>query len=502
MTTADPQLVAGRYQVQAPLGEGGMGRVWLARDVVLDREVAVKEVVLPDDLTESERDAMQGRTLQEARAAARLAHPNVARVFDVFEDDGRPWIVMEHVPSRTLQDVMDAEGPLDPKRVAEIGLQVLAALQAAHRAGVRHRDVKPSNVLLADNGRVVLTDFGIATIEGDSNITGSGLVLGSPQFMAPERALRGGSPPESDLWSLGATLYAAVEGRPPYQRPSAVGTLMALASEDPEPPHRAGALRPVLEGLLRKDPDERIDADEAGRRLRKAAGRSRPRRRSRVWLLTLAVVLLAVAGGLTAFALRSDKPASPAALPTTAPVTTAPVTTAPVTTAPATSAPATKAPVTEATKATTGSLPALPAGWEDYHDRTGFSVYVPQGWTKSLKGSMVYFRHDGRVLGIDQTTKPNMNPVGDWQGKAEYRVGRGDFPGYDEIRIKPVSYFKKAADWEFTFDGSGTRQHVNNRGLVVNNHQAYGIYWQTTDADWTKAYPDLQLIFSSFRPTA
>ncbi|MFD0525953.1 hypothetical protein [Paractinoplanes durhamensis] len=115
---------------------------------------------------------------------------------------------------------------------------------------------------------------------------------------------------------------------------------------------------------------------------------------------------------------------------------------------------------------------------------------------------MVYFRHDGRVLGIDQTTKPNMNPVGDWQGKAEYRVGRGDFPGYDEIRIKPVSYFKKAADWEFTFDGSGTRQHVNNRGLVVNNHQAYGIYWQTTDADWTKAYPDLQLIFSSFRPTA
>ncbi|WP_455430573.1 serine/threonine-protein kinase [Paractinoplanes durhamensis] len=191
MTTADPQLVAGRYQVQAPLGEGGMGRVWLARDVVLDREVAVKEVVLPDDLTESERDAMQGRTLQEARAAARLAHPNVARVFDVFEDDGRPWIVMEHVPSRTLQDVMDAEGPLDPKRVAEIGLQVLAALQAAHRAGVRHRDVKPSNVLLADNGRVVLTDFGIATIEGDSNITGSGLVLGSPQFMAPERALRG-----------------------------------------------------------------------------------------------------------------------------------------------------------------------------------------------------------------------------------------------------------------------------------------------------------------------
>jgi hypothetical protein len=147
-----------------------------------------------------------------------------------------------------------------------------------------------------------------------------------------------------------------------------------------------------------------------------------------------------------------------------------------------------------------GPRPALPSGWVDYHDPTGFSVYVPKGWTKSQTGTIVYFRGQGRVLGIDQTVHPNMNPVADWRGKADYRVARGDFPGYHEIHIQPVNYFQKAADWEFTFNGSTARQHVNNRGLVVNSHQAYGIYWQTPDSQWQAAYPDLQLIFNSFRP--
>jgi len=144
--------------------------------------------------------------------------------------------------------------------------------------------------------------------------------------------------------------------------------------------------------------------------------------------------------------------------------------------------------------------PTLPAGWIDYHDPTGFSVYVPKGWTTSRKGSIVYFRGAGRVLGIDQTTHPNMNPVADWREQATYRVAHGDFPGYREIHIKPVEYFVTAADWEFTFDGSRARQHVNNRGVVVNGHQAYGFYWQTPDAQWADAYPDLQLVFKSFRP--
>jgi serine/threonine protein kinase len=535
MTVVGSGLLAGRYRVAELLGQGGMGRVWLAHDVVLDRDVAVKEFVLPADLPAGEREAFQRRTLREAQAAARLTHPNVAQVFDVFEVDGQPWIVLEHVPSRTLQQVVDAEGPLEPKRVAGIGLDVLDALRAAHRAGVLHRDVKPSNVLLTEAGRVVLTDFGIATIEGDASVTSSGQVLGSPQFMAPERALRGVSLPASDLWSLGATLYATVEGRPPYSRPSAIGTLMALAAEEPEPPRRAGALGPVLEGLLRKDPEKRIDAEETRRRLRKAAGRRRPvpapraarepappaesatavasaesvaasaprfvagshRRQWIIVLVVAALLVLAGSGVLIATKFRERGSGSVASGPSTgvspssAPVTTsaAPTPAASASVKPSATSPSGKA-----------SRPALPSGWTDYRDRTGFSVYVPQGWKRSQDGSIVYFRSAGRVLGIDQTTHPNMNPVADWQGKADYRVAHGDFPGYHKIRITAVSYYVKAADWEFTFDGSSARQHVNNRGLVVNAHQAYGIYWQAPDAQWDAAYAQLQLVFKSFRP--
>src|SRR3954454_3292889 len=254
MTTAEPGLLAGRYRVTESLGQGGMGRVWRARDVVLDRDVAVKEVVLPADLVAHERDALRRRTLREARAAARLTHPNVAQVYDVFEADGHPWIVLEHVPSRSLQEVLAADGPLEPRRVAEIGLAVLAALEAAHRAGVWHRDVKPANVLLAGDGRVVLTDFGIATIEGDPSLTTSGTLLGSPAFIAPERVQGRGAGTESDLWSLGATLYTAVEGRPPYDRGAPLPTLAAAVTEEPDPARLAGPLWPALEGLLRKNP--------------------------------------------------------------------------------------------------------------------------------------------------------------------------------------------------------------------------------------------------------
>jgi serine/threonine protein kinase len=177
MTVGRPP-VAGRYRLNEVLGVGGMGCVWMARDDILDRDVAIKEIVLPADLIAAERDAVQRRTLREARAAARLSHPHVAQVYDVFEADGRTWIVMEYVSSRSLQEVVRADGPLEPPRVAQIGLELLAALDAAHRAGVRHRDVKPANVLLARDGRVVLTDFGIASIEGDSIVTSSELVLG------------------------------------------------------------------------------------------------------------------------------------------------------------------------------------------------------------------------------------------------------------------------------------------------------------------------------------
>ncbi|GAB3851040.1 hypothetical protein GCM10029963_38170 [Micromonospora andamanensis] len=268
-----PQLVADRYRLISPLGQGGMGRVWRARDEVLHRDVAIKELVPPPGLTSDERREMRERSLREARAIARLNNINVVRIFDVLRTDGDPWIVMEYVASRSLQDTIAEDGPVSPARAVEIGLGVLNALKAAHKAGIMHRDVKPGNVLLGTDGRVVLTDFGLATIPGDPNVTRTGMVLGSPAYIAPERARDGTFGPEADLWSLGATLYAAVEGKSPYARPSAISTLAALATEPVPPARNAGPLKQVLAGLLRKDPQERITAESAERMLRRASGR-------------------------------------------------------------------------------------------------------------------------------------------------------------------------------------------------------------------------------------
>ncbi|WKU07327.1 serine/threonine-protein kinase [Micromonospora sp. HUAS LYJ1] len=270
-------VIAGRYRLLNLVGRGGMGRVWLARDEVLHREVAIKEVVPPAWLADDERDEVQLRTLREARTAARLNHPNVVRVYDVVQVEERPWIVMEYVLSRSLQTVLDTTGPVEPVRAAEIGLALLSALRAAHSAGVLHRDVKPQNVLVADDGRVMLTDFGLATFDGgDGLMTRPGMVLGSPQFVAPERAADGVSSVEADLWSLGATLHAAVEGRSPYARSTAMATLAALATSPPDPAPHAGPLRPVLDGLLTRDPRHRIRHDEAARRLEEVT-RATPR---------------------------------------------------------------------------------------------------------------------------------------------------------------------------------------------------------------------------------
>ncbi|MBN1174727.1 MAG: serine/threonine protein kinase [Micromonosporaceae bacterium] len=251
-----------------------MGRVWLAHDVKLDRRVAVKEIIPPQGLSDRERTEIRLRTLREARTAASLSHPNVVRVFDTMNIDDQPWIVMEYVLSRSLQEVIDADGPMSPFRAADIGLAVLAALRTAHKAGVLHRDVKPGNVLLADDGRVVLTDFGLATFDGDPQVTRTGMILGSPQYIAPERASQGLSLPESDLWSFGATLYAAVEGRAPYARANAMATLTALMTEEPDAAPHAGPLAPALEALLRKDPARRPSAETVERLLRRVIARS------------------------------------------------------------------------------------------------------------------------------------------------------------------------------------------------------------------------------------
>ncbi|MFI1961589.1 serine/threonine-protein kinase [Streptomyces althioticus] len=270
------RVIAGRYRLLSPLGEGGMGTVWRARDEVLHREVAVKEVRAPAGLPASDVERMYARLEREAWAAARIADRGVVTVYDVAAEDGRPWIVMELVRGLSLAEVLDAEGPMTPQRAARVGAEVLAALRAAHAAGVLHRDVKPANVLIANDGRVVLTDFGIAMVEGSSALTMTGEVVGSPEFLAPERALGRTPGPESDLWSLGVLLYAAVEGHSPFRQDTPLSTLRAIVDEELPPPRRAGPLAPVVEGLLRKDPAERLPADRAAEDLRVVAAGGTP----------------------------------------------------------------------------------------------------------------------------------------------------------------------------------------------------------------------------------
>ncbi|MGW1766206.1 protein kinase domain-containing protein [Streptomyces sp. NPDC002073] len=262
------RVVAGRYRLLGPLGQGGMGTVWRARDEVLGREVAVKEVRAPAGLDAPEIRRLYARLEREAWAAARISHRGVVTVYDVATEDGRPWIVMELIRGLSLAEALAAEGPVPPQRAAHIGAQVLTALRAAHASGVLHRDVKPANVLLANDGRVVLSDFGIARLEGSAALTMTGEVVGSPEFLAPERALGRDPGPESDLWSLGVLLYAAVEGVSPFRRDSALNTLRAAVEEEPPPTRLAGPLAPVIEGLLRKDPAGRLPAAEAARMLR------------------------------------------------------------------------------------------------------------------------------------------------------------------------------------------------------------------------------------------
>ncbi|GAA3753139.1 serine/threonine protein kinase [Spinactinospora alkalitolerans] len=267
----DERVLAGRYALQAQIARGGVGTVWRATDLVLDREVAVKELRLPADLSESERTSLLRRTTREARVAARLTHPGVVTVLDVVNEDGRPWIVMELVVARTLAEIIELAGPLPYQRVSEIGLQLISALKAAHDEGIIHRDVKPDNVMISEDGRVVLTDFGLAAWTGESALTSSGRIIGSPSYIPPERAKAGPVGPASDLWSLGATLYAAVEGHPPYNRKGYIAILRGDDLEDPPLAEHAGPLAPVLAGLLHVDSDARLTADNATKMLRIAA---------------------------------------------------------------------------------------------------------------------------------------------------------------------------------------------------------------------------------------
>ncbi|MBM2617715.1 serine/threonine protein kinase [Actinoplanes sp. LDG1-06] len=530
-------LVAGRYRLGEPVGSGGMGRVWRARDEMLDRDVAVKEFVPPDWMTDEERARLRDRTLREARSAGRLNHPHVVRIYDVVHADGLPWIVMEYVPSRSLHQVIHEDGPFSPATAARIGVALLDALRAAHEAGVLHRDVKPHNVLIGFDGRVVLTDFGLATFVDDGAVTGPGLVVGSPQYVSPERARDGTSSPESDLWSLGATLYAAVEGRSPYARENAMATLMALATEEPDPPARAGMLGPVLTGLLRRQPRDRLTAAETEQRLRMIlastpppprvpsprrvpsvigseidhpreatpTGRSRPALvaagQSRPALVAAGLALVAVlgVGGILASYLIQETPtAGPTRPPASAPPSPA-VAAGFSAAACARPAPANlpKLPLPGAPRG--GNDWALTPGWSYFTNGRGFHMPVPDGWTWQRIGTTYCFRDPvgDTVLSLDTGRNPAGDPVQACRAEAARLVQAGALPGYELVTLEKKPLLNKTADWEYRYTADGVRMHAQTRWFVKAG-RGFAISWTTRDFDWTGDLAKINMALTTF----
>ena len=537
MSTSDThRTIGGRYRLDRSIGQGGMGTVWQGHDELLGREVAIKEVRFPPELGKQEIADLRERTLREARATARLSHPNVITTYDVVEEDDRPWIVMELLKTHSLSEVLRDEGPLPPHRVAEIGLGVLAALETAHAQGVVHRDVKPSNVLVTADGRPVLTDFGIATMAGDPALTSTGVVLGSPAYMSPERARGKAFGPESDLWSLGVTLFAAAEGRPPFESDNALGTLTAVIS-DPVPPMTVGGpLALAVGGLLRKDPQERASIATVRKQLQEAAadrttqaaaplagtvaldragrtealpaagvGSAAPRpaaptpppsgpttygddgRRRNGLLVAALVVGLLLIGAIVSFALL---PGGDGDKNTADPKTT-----------PSTSAPATKtsSPPASSTSAPPPSDDGVPAGYQLYEDPSGFSLAVPDGWRAEQSSATavdIKAPDGGSFLRVDQTDQPKDDAKKAWE--EQEKSVKKDLPDYHRISIETVDYNGwDAADWEFTF---GSDTHVLNRGFVPDDSHGYALYLSTSEDRWASSQDVFQTAADTFTP--
>ncbi|WP_233509962.1 serine/threonine-protein kinase [Actinomadura craniellae] len=561
---AGGRLLAGRYRLFTEVGRGGMGTVWEAHDEVLGRDVAVKEVILPHGLSDDERTIQYKRTFREARTAARLGHPGVVTVYDVVEEDGRPWIIMELIKSRSLDQVIKQDGPLEPRRAAEIGRQMLAALHAAHEAGVLHRDVKPSNVLLASGDRAVLTDFGIATAQGDVTLTQTGLVMGSPAYIAPERARGRKTGPASDLWSLGITLYAMVEGRSPYERSEPMAALVAIISEDPMPTANGGPLTPVIEGLLVKDPEQRMDAHQAGRllddivredsadtertlvvgRLPESPAATEPEAGGTAVLGAGTGAAAHEVGPATLQGAAADPPAGTEPAPRPAaggsgggndrllPILAGAVilllgialavvllnddggngkeagAQEPGGRSPAASASAKRSP---SASPSASASPDLPGDFRLHHDPTGFAVGIPEDWSgpERRQGGVFFYSPDRSVyIQIDQTTSPGASALKDWEGQEAARRNDGSFPGYDRVRLEPTGDRPPVPDTgngDKSADWEFTWDGRSGRMRILNrgfvtNGRGYAILVSGPDDDWDDLMEELEPVYASFEP--
>ncbi|MFF8450930.1 serine/threonine-protein kinase [Streptomyces leeuwenhoekii] len=539
------RLLAGRYRLGDSIGSGGMGRVWRAHDEVLHRTVAIKELTAALYVSDSDRAVLLARTRAEARAAARINHSAVVTVHDVLEHDGRPWIVMELVEGRSLADAVREEGRVEPREAARVGLWVLRALRAAHTAGVLHRDIKPGNVLLGHDGRVLLTDFGIAQIEGDSTITRTGEVVGSVDYLAPER-IRGHDPgPASDLWALGATLYTAVEGRSPFRRTSPLSTMQAVVQEEPEPPRHAGPLEPVIGALLRKNPEQRPDSAAAEQMLAEAAEGRRPSAAQAYVATARYGAGGAGLGGGPAGAAGHPGPGAAAGAtatpyPTAAGATTTPYPTAAGPTAmpahPAATAalrprrrrrtlvalallaalagggtavllhrwdagrgPGEGVSASRDTMATAG-VPeaggAVPADWIRREDPAGFSLSLPEGWKRQVfmtEGGLTqidYTPDDGEhFLRVAVDTSPDFNDPYAHQLDLEQQLQR--LADYRRVTLEKGLYRDRSSSrWEYTWTAlpkdtsfPGPRRAVEETYMSRDGVE-YALYMSGPAEDW------------------
>ncbi|MBM2614176.1 protein kinase [Actinoplanes sp. LDG1-06] len=462
--TAAGDLIATRWRVLGPLAKGGLGHVWLGADERTGRTVALKKCGLPKSLTAEKRSLVRLWVPREARAFARIRHPNVIRTLDVLLDGDAPWIVMEYVPSRSLLDLILDQGPLPPARVAAIGLDLVAALTAAWDADVLHLDVKPSNVLIAEDGRAVLTDFGPAgSRAGVAALAEADVILGSPKYVAPERLFDLVTDERCDLWSLGATLYHAVEGRTPFTRDTTDDALHAADAGTPDPPVLAGPLTPVLLGLMRRDPAERMTADEVRRRLRRIAPASRRATVVRTGTAVAAAAAIAFAG--VAFA--DQRPTPPVAAPS--PSVTVP-------------------------SATPVGLPAGFAWWTEPDGE--FRVAMPRDWRPAWK--------DGRLT----CTAPGGNPVmgvSAWTAPGDPVVAltttesRSSLADYRRIRITNVPDTAGAV-WEYSYDDPKAGRMRALRQVVPVGDRAYAVDWRAPAADWSADLPTLLTVIPTLRP--
>lgn len=498
------RLVADRYRLVERIGRGGMGTVWRAEDELLGRYVAVKKLHVPPYLEDDEVRRLYERTRREARSAARVAHPHVIVVHDVVDDEGLPCIVMEYIPSVTLGDVLK-EGVLPPDEAARIGCVVAGALSAAHGAGVLHRDVKPANVLLGNDGRIVLTDFGIALESGTPSLTRTGELVGSIDYLAPERL--GGSAEAgfaSDLWSLGAMLYQAVEGRPPFRRDTPIETAYAIAAHPYEPLTIAGELASVIEGLLVKEPGQRMGMDEAQRRLADAAGTHTarldrpprpahdapppppppaPSRRGTRRTLARSAAALAVAAAVAGGAVLwwTEGPVGAGKQPAATGTTSA-----------------------QPPSGSPSPAPAIPSGYHRQAEKLGLLVPVPDGWTRKERadGEVAYIDPSGLVgLRVNAVQFAGSDPLRHWREVEEDQTRR-DNPGYERVRMSGTTFRGRPAGyWEFTFHGRAREFRAVELAFADSDGTQYVIYLSAPNAQWKEYRPVFDIAVNGIHPS-